>query len=177
MERPGRHRRDISITVGASTVAELLATVDARRAGTRRSTGLWARARNGGRVRARILPTGRYHLPPHFSGRFEAGERGGTLRGTIRESFFELLIPRLFGIAALALLLGDLAVVLGDPFIVVGFAVCTIGALATGWFAYVFGRARAAQFADGAVALERALVQLLPPPARATGRRRRSSRS
>jgi hypothetical protein len=178
VERLGRYRCELSVTVGAATVAELLTAVAARKAAVRRSTGLWVRARETGRVRARILPTSRYHLPPHFAGRFEPGVRGGTLCGTVRESFFELLIARVFSLAALVLLLGDLGIVFGGSFTVIGFVVCTAGALVTGWFAYVFGRRRSTEFAEGANALERALAQLLPPPTRAAGgRSRRSPRS
>lgn len=160
--------------MSASTAEELLAIVQARKKQVRKATGVWVWTRSNGRMRARGFTTSQYQpVPPHFVGRFVAGEPDGQLVGSIRESWLQLLILRTFGFAALLSAFGAVVIVAGGWFTLGGFLVCTVGALGLGWLAYVLGRGRTGDFTTGAEELKRALTRLVPPT---PGKRSRRSK-
>jgi hypothetical protein len=129
----------------------------ARNAGKPAGERLRLRVRDDGRVRARLgLPT-RYNTPPVLVGRITSGTHRAELTATIRESYTEVGMPRLFlgvalflGVVCIALLAsGDLT----NP----GVYVCGIGGLTLGAIGAVLGRMRRTSFNHHADRLEQAV--------------------
>ena len=85
-----RQRRTVEVRLRAPDV------VTAGQALKRRATETRVRVRDDGRVRARVKEFSRYNVPPLLVGRITAGPGGGVLAATIRESYVEVVIPRVF---------------------------------------------------------------------------------
>lgn len=126
------------------------------------------RVRDDGRVRAVIPEFSRLSSPPVLTGRINPHPDGPVLAATVRESYVEVLVPRVFLVsavwlgAALAWLLTD------HQFASPGVPICAVGAVVLGLMGFALGRLRGAGFRRRADDLENAVRELVS--ASGTGR-------
>jgi hypothetical protein len=142
-------------------VSDAVERIRAGKDAVRRSSGLWVRVRDDGRVRARVLAGGRYHIRPHLKGRLVVAGRGTSLRAVIYESYGESLVPGLFGGLAVFMAVVGVAIALAGDFAGPGLVVCGVAAVLFALLAYRLGRRRPTSFALEVKELERAVKRLV----------------
>lgn len=151
--------------LSAPSVAEAVATMRVRR-GQAREQRLRLKARDDGRLTARILSGGN-SSPPCLKGRIEPGDGGVLLEGVIYESHANVTLPRMFtGIFVVFAAVAILLAVTGQPS--PGSYICGVSAVAFGLIGYWLGRLRTGTFTYQCKDLMGKLTPLLPE-ARALG--------
>jgi hypothetical protein len=161
--RLGRLRQDIVVRLGTADVSAVVEAVRMRKKEEFRSSRLWVRVKDDGRIRARLLIGGRYHTRPHMKGRVVAGDQGAAVQGVVYESYLESLYSSVY--VGLAVLMAAVSVVIlvasgfGNP----GLYVCGVSAAAFGWLASRLARLRPPGFTRDAAELKKAISRLVRP--------------
>jgi hypothetical protein len=152
-----RQRRPIEVRLRASDVVAAGQAIKRRAKSGGSGPRLRVRVRDDGRIRARVLEFSRYHTPPVLVGRITAGLRGGLLTATVRESYLEVIIPRVFVGLALFMALVCVALLAAGDLTNPGVYVCGVGAAGLGLLGYILGRLRHDSFRHDATRLEQAV--------------------
>jgi hypothetical protein len=159
--RLGRLRQDIVVRLRTGDVTAVVEAVRTRKRDAYRSSRLWVRVKDDGRIRARLLIGSRYHTRPHMKGRVVAADQGAALRGVVYESYLESVYS--WGYTGLAGFMAAVSVVIlvasgfGNP----GLYICGVSAVAFGWLASRLARLRPPGFTRDATELSKAISRLV----------------
>jgi hypothetical protein len=152
-----RQRRSIEVRLRAADVVTAGQALKRHAKAAGSAPRLRMRVRDDGRVRARAVEFSRYNTPPVLVGRITPAPGGGILAATIRESYVEVLMPRLFVGLALFMAVMCGALLVAGEFTNLGVYVCGIGGTVFGLIGYALGRLRRSSFHHHADRLERAV--------------------
>jgi hypothetical protein len=144
-----RQRREVRLRLVVSDIDAALGVLEnaAGRVRQRRPRRLWLKVSDEGRVRARVPSGSSRSLPPFLKGRVMADDSGVFLAGGIRESYSEVIVPRVFAFLTVFMAAVFAGLLASGQYTSPGVYVCGIGGILFGLLAHALKRLRFGSFA------------------------------